>query len=250
MNWNDADGTAHRNDEIGHNLPAARAAVDAQLRDADAMAALYRIAERYARVRRDSWVAHELVWDVLGDLLLGDLPYDPERPFAPQLQREVRRRANRFRRTQRPQRDATQPMLIALDKAPPSALVLDSRHEALESDDQPLDPGELVSRIREQARGDEPAQQLLALYDRGHTSRRAVLSTGMTEWVYRAARKRLVGYAAVAAAATATPTPPDAEGAPDAATLPITWAIGIAGRTVRVRRAVSRALHRRKSRSA
>ncbi|TMQ23045.1 MAG: hypothetical protein E6J91_00670 [Deltaproteobacteria bacterium] len=232
MNWNDADGTAHRNDEIGHNLPAARAAVDAQLRDADAMAALYRIAERYARVRRDSWVAHELVWDVLGDLLLGDLPYDPERPFAPQLQREVRRRANRFRRTQ------------------PSALVLDSRHEALESDDQPLDPGELVSRIREQARGDEPAQQLLALYDRGHTSRRAVLSTGMTEWVYRAARKRLVGYAAVAAAATATPTPPDAEGAPDAATLPITWAIGIAGRTVRVRRAVSRALHRRKSRSA
>ena|ERR1041384_2917471 len=37
----------------------------------------YRTAARYAGVRRDSRVARDLVWDVLGDLMLGDLPLEP-----------------------------------------------------------------------------------------------------------------------------------------------------------------------------
>jgi hypothetical protein len=196
-------------------------------------------------------VARDLVWDVIGDLLLGDLSYEPERSVIPQLQQEVRRRANRWRRANRPRRDAAQPMLIALDQAPTGAIVLDTRQQNLDGGDQALDPAELVSRIREQARGDEAAQQLLALYDRGVFSRRDVLATGMTEWVYRAAKERLVAYAATAAAAsTAACEPLDSDGSPDATTLPITRAIGLAGRTARVRRTVSRALGRtRHSRS-
>jgi len=38
----------------------------------------------------------------------------------------------------------------------------------------------------------------LLFYDRGVVLRRDVLAAGMTEWIYRAARDRLAGYAVLA----------------------------------------------------
>jgi hypothetical protein len=56
------------------------------------MARLHRTAERVARVGRGSWQACDLVWDVLGDVLIGEPTCDPARPLGPQLEQEVRRR--------------------------------------------------------------------------------------------------------------------------------------------------------------
>jgi hypothetical protein len=120
-------------------------------------------------------------------------------------------------------------VLVALEKAPTSALVIDAPQESHE-DDQGLDPEELVSRIREHARQDQPAQQLLALYVRGIISRRDVLKNGMTAWTYRAARERLAAYAATAAYGAATSATSDPDAAPDVATLPILRAIGVTSR--------------------
>src|SRR4051794_16903010 len=83
-------------DDEGNSSQGARAALEALLADADAMASLHRTAERYARVHRGSWEAADLVWDVVGDLTLGDLTCDPSRPLGPQLEQEVRRHANRW----------------------------------------------------------------------------------------------------------------------------------------------------------
>ncbi|HEY0484464.1 MAG TPA: hypothetical protein VGD37_43385, partial [Kofleriaceae bacterium] len=201
MQGNDAEVVARRDGEVGRDAPSVRTALEAELGDVAALAKLFRTAERYARVRRGSEVARELVWDAIGDLVLGDLTYDPERTVISQLEQAVRRRANRWRRANRPRRDAPEPRTMALDKAPASAIVLEAPQQNLDGDHQAADPAELVSLIREQARGDEPVRQLLALYDRGVFSRRDVLATGMTEWVYRAAKDRLVAYAATAAAA-------------------------------------------------
>lgn len=206
---------------------------------------LHRTAARLAHVRRGSWQARDLVWDVLGDVLIGAPTCDPARPLGPQLEQEVRHRAKRWRRGKQRRRGVPQPVFVALEKAPTSALVIDAPPESHE-DDQGLDPGELVSRIREQARQDPPAQQLLALYGRGIVARRDVLKSGMTAWTYRAARKRLAAYAAAAATAawTATAATPDPEAAPYLATIPILRAIGITGLAPRMRRAVSRTIRR------
>ncbi len=239
--WNEVECVAPRNEEIDHCLGDVRTALDALLRDAEAMATLHRTAERYARVRRGSWEAGDLVWDAIGDLLLGGLPCDLARPLGPQLEHEVRRRANRWHRGKRPRRELRQPVFVGLEKAPTSALVLDAPQETDDIGQGP-DPEELVSRIREQARHDEPALQLLALYSRGIVSRRDVLNSGMTAWAYRAAKERLVAYATTAAAAAWAATP--ATAISDTLTLSIMRVIGLGSRTAHVRRAVSRVLHR------
>ncbi len=209
----------------------------AYMRDVDAMQQLHRVAERHGRLTRDSLLARELVTDVIEDMFMGEVKCDAERELAPQIERHVLRRANRLRKANRPgrkRRGEPRPEFVPLDEVPKSALVGDPPQDA-------PDAAEVVSRIRELARDDEAAQQLLALYDRDVVLRRDVLAAGMTEWVYRAARDRLAGYAvlAIAAASTADPVaePP---GAAEAA-LPAMLAIGPAGRTARARRAVAHA---------
>jgi hypothetical protein len=185
----------------GNNERAAQAVtaeLAAQLEDADAMAGLYRLAEAYARVPRDSLVVRELVWEVVEDLLTGDTPRNSE-PIPAQLRAEVRRRANRVRRRAR-----AQETIVPIEDAA-SALIAD-----VEPDEPSApEPADLVIRIREYARGDDAVQQLLALYNRGLVSRRSALHAGMTTWGYRAARERLVAYAhlAVSAASAAKPEP-------------------------------------------
>ena len=242
-------GVAHRVDEDGSGSLGARAVLEALLADADAMATLHRTAERYARVHRGSWEAADLVWDVIGDVTLGDLTCDPCRPLGPQLEQEVRRRANRWRRGMRPRREPPQPVLVGLESAPTSALALEAPPDGHEVD-QSLDPEELVAQVREQAARDPAAQQLLALYERNIVSRRDVLNSGMTEWMYRSARERLAVYAAVAVEVGMGPSAVMTEGAAEEATLPITRAIGLSHQTARLRRAVSHTVgQRRKPRS-
>jgi len=242
-------GVARCVDEEGSSSLGGRAALEALLADADAMASLHRTAERYARVHRGSWEAADLVWDVIGDLTLGDLTCDPSRPLGPQLEQEVRRHANRWRRGKRPQREPPQPVLVDLERAPTSALALEAPHEGQEVD-QSIDPEELVSRVRERASRDPAAQQLLALYERNIVSRRDALNSGMTEWMYRSARERLAVYAAMAAEVGVGTSAAPTDGAAEEAALPVTRAIGLSHQTARLRRAVSHTVgQRRKPRS-
>lgn len=167
-----------------------RDALAAMLRDAEAMAKLCRSAERYARVPRDSAVARDLVWDVVGDVLLGAVTCASERPLAVQLGKEVKRRAKDLRRK------ASRTTTIPLEDASPTAFAVDAEPSSLGDDEHgPLDAADLLSQIRAYARDDRPARQLLALYERGVVLRRDVLCAGMSEWAYRSARERLVGYA-------------------------------------------------------
>jgi hypothetical protein len=169
--------------------------LEAFLRDPASVPGLRRTAERYGRLRED--VALDLVWEVLGDVPIGETAYDAMSPLGPQLHREVRRRASRLRRGE-PSRHGTQqqPSFVSLDMAPATALTL-----SLDVPQEVLDPEDLVFRIRELARDDTFARQLLDLYDRGLYTRRAGLRAGLTERSYRSARQRLRAYAAVAMAA-------------------------------------------------
>jgi hypothetical protein len=171
-----------------------RAALTAILDDGKAMSRLYRTAEMRARVPGDSMAVRELVWDVIGDVLLGEVACDLARDLYPQLEDEVRRRANRVRH------DAQHAAFIRIDEAPADALAIDAEPHSTEVDeDSAPDVAELVARIREYARDDDAVLQLLDHYERGLVLRRKVLGTGMTQWAYRAARERLVAYAAMAA---------------------------------------------------
>jgi hypothetical protein len=164
-----------------------RRAIDALLGDREALGRLYRLAERTARLPPGASLARELVCDAMGDLLLGETGCDAATAFDAQLRSAVRRRARQLL----PGRRETQ--VVALDTAPDSALAVEPR----EADVAPED-AELGGRIREQAREDEAALQLLALYERGIVRRRDVLRSGMDAWCYHAARQRLARYATVA----------------------------------------------------
>jgi len=210
-------------------------ALAAYMRDADAMQQLHRVAERNGRLPRDSPLARELVAEVIEDMFMREVKCDLERALAPQIEQHVRRRANRLRKVNRPgrrRRGVLRPEFIPLDEVPRNALVAEPPQDA-------PDAAEVASRIRELARDDEAAQQLLALYDREVVLRRDVLASGMTEWVYRAARHRLTGYAvlAIAAAAQVEPVAAPPESTDEA--LPATLGIGPAGRTARAGRAVA-----------
>lgn len=235
----------------------------AQMRDAERMQQLHQLAAKYARSSPDSPIAHEIVTDVIEDMLTGDASSDPARDILPQIVAHVIGRAKRRRKPNalplpdderpRKRRHLSPPVWVPLERAPPDALVSDtSALRPGEGSHPDIDPVELVGRIRHLAKDDEPALQLLALHERAlkgrkRLMRRHVLQAGMTDWTYRAARERLLAYAATAASATAgatsaTATTSNSGGAPDATMLPITRAIGLEGRTARVRRSVSRAL--------
>jgi hypothetical protein len=178
-------------------------ALAAYVRNAEAMQQLHRHAEHHGSLPRNSPVARELVADVIGDICMGDTRCDPDRELVPQLERYVARRARRLRKdnqTRSKRREGQRLEFIALDEAPASALMVDPLQKAFD-DDGARDAADMVVRIRDYAREDEPAQQLLALYDRELVLRRDVLRAGMTEWAYRTARERLVQYAEMAAAA-------------------------------------------------
>jgi len=188
MRWIETKGLTHNERAV------VRAALTVLLDDDKAMSRLYRTAEMCARSPGNSMTARDLVWDVVGDVLLGDVPCDLGRDLHPQLEDEVRHRANRVRRNM--QRAA----LIPLDKAPADALAIDAEPHGTEVDeDGAPDAAELVARIREYASDDDAVLQLLERYERGLVLRRKVLGTGMTQWAYRAARERLAAYAAMAA---------------------------------------------------
>ena len=239
-----------------HSANSLAESLAAYVRDDETIQHVYRLAERQGRLPRDSLVARELVTDVIEDMFMGEAKCNPERKVAPQVEREVLRRANRLRKANRPRskrRDTPRPEFIPLDKAPASALLVAPLQEALDDDSAP-EAAELVPRIREYAREDEAVQRLLALYDRGIVLRRDVLRSGMTQGVYRAARERLARYAekALRAASTSPPAvqPPESEEV-QAAALPAMLARASSARTARVRRAVRRQRDRvRRLRSA
>jgi hypothetical protein len=188
MRWIGMEGLTHNERAV------VSAALTAILDDDKAMSRLYRTAEMYARVPGDSTTVRELVWDVVGDVLLGEMSCDLARDLYPQLEDVVRRRANRMRR------DAQRAAFIPLDEAPSDALAIDAGPHGTEVDeDSAPKSAELVARIREYARDDDAVLQLLEHYQQGLVLRREVLGTGMTQWAYRAARKRLAAYAAMAA---------------------------------------------------
>jgi hypothetical protein len=190
MRWIETEGVTH------NERAMVRAALTALLDDDEAMARLYRTAEAYSRVPGDSPIVRELVWDVVGDVFLGDVTCDLARALSPQLEGEVRRRANRVRR------DARRTTSIPVDKAPADALVLEAEPHITEVDeDSAPDVAELVTGIREYARDDDAVLQLLEHYERGLIVRREVLGARMTQWCYRAARERLATYAAMVEAA-------------------------------------------------
>lgn len=221
-------------------------ALATHMRDTDAMQQLHRVAEHHGRLQRDSVLARELVSDVIEDMFMGEVKCDLERTLATQIERYVRRRANRLRKVRSgcTRRGTLRPEFIPLDEVPKSALVADPPQDA-------PDAAEVASRIRELARDDEAAQQLLALYDRGVILRRDVLAAGMTEWIYRTARDRLAGYAALATSATSTAEPVAERPVAPEAPLPAMLAIGPAGRTARARRTNPRVFDRaRELRSA
>jgi hypothetical protein len=179
----------------------------AYVRDGDAMQQAHRLAERHGRLPRDSFTARELVADVIADMLIGESTCEPERALAPQIEREVLRRAKRLRKINRPQgtrRQALRPEFVPLEMAPANALMVDPIQGELDGDGA-FDAAELVSRIRELAGDDGVVLQLLTLAERGIVLRRDVLGVGMTLGVYRAARRRLASYAEVALA-TVAPT--------------------------------------------
>jgi hypothetical protein len=176
-----------------HGRAVIRAALLALLNDKEAMSRLYSAAKTYVR---DAAIVHEMVWDVIGDVQLGDLTCDLASDLGSQLERKVRRRAKRARR------DAARLVFVSLDEAPTDALIIDAELDGTGVGKyKALDITELVGRIRELACEDDAVLQLLGHYERGLTTRRKVLGAGMTQWVYRAARERLIAYADKAASA-------------------------------------------------
>jgi hypothetical protein len=231
--------------------------LSAYVRDASTMQQLYRIAERFGRLPRDALDAREVVTDVIEDICTGEAKCDPERELFPQVERHVRRRANRLRKANRPggkRRGPPRIEFVPLDRAPMSALAVEPRREAVsEDEDNAVEPAELAARIRELARGDGQVQQLLALYDREIVARRDVLDAGMTDWVYRAARDRLTRYGELARSGASTAahlSQTDAEDG-NGAVFVASAGLGAPKRTERARRAVRRPLRRpQKLRSA
>jgi hypothetical protein len=205
-------------------------ALAAYVRDDDAMQRAQRLAERHGRLPQGSFAARELVTDVIGDMLTGDLKSKPEQAVAPQIEKHVQRWANHLRHAQGPPRDRgprksrrrarQRPQFVPLDEAPASALVVDGPQHGLDREQEGvLDATEVVARIIAYARGDDAVRQLLELHDRGLHLRRDALDAGMTDWIYRAAWKRLTEYA-TAALAELPGTPAaevDAQAATDAA---------------------------------
>lgn len=219
--------------------------------DVDAMRTLHRIAERYAGLSRDSLGARELVAEVIEDMLFREAKCDQPRKFPPDViqravKRHVLRRARRLRRTgdtRRGGRGVPRTKLVSLDRVVAGAAATDPLSGRPDRDEQAVpDAAELVSRIREYARDDTEALQLLELYDRGVVTRRTVLRDGMTAWSYRTARERLVRYATMALYVDGAPDSSPAAEYAAAAVRPLLAALGVPGRTARTRRAVDRAV--------
>lgn len=177
---------------------ALRAAIDALLGDNEALGRLYRFAERTARLPSGSPLARAMIYDAVGDLLLGDDGCDAAATLEARLRSAVRRCA-------RPQLRSTREIqVVPLDAAPDSALVIEPAPS--DAHIRP-DAAELRTRIRAHARDDDAALQLLALYERGIVRRRDVLRAGMDAWRYPAAKQRLTRYATAALSGTGNDTP-------------------------------------------
>lgn len=183
-------------------------------RDPAAMVRVHRLAERHGSLPRGSFGAQELVTDVIEDVLFGDLTCDPELAIGPQVEKYVQRRASHLRNAEsqprvrgprKSRRSARlRPTFVPLDDVPENALAIDApQHQLHENKHDAIDSGELIALIREYARGDNPVEQLLALYDRKRYLRRDALEAGMSEWAYRTARSRLIRYGIAAALALA-----------------------------------------------
>lgn len=163
-------------------------AVAALAKDGSQVANLCRLARWDAGVSDSSGLAIELVWDAIGDAVMGVLVFDAECDIAQQLTRAVRMRAKRLRR--RVARALVVPMTALQEE-----LAVDDTTVDLPPED-PVDAAVLVPRIRELAARDPDVLQLLGLYERDIVLRRAVVAQGMTARRYRAARTRLKRYAA------------------------------------------------------
>lgn len=233
------------------NAPSVAECLTRLVGDVDAMRTLHRIAERYAGLSRDSFGARELVAEVIEDMLFREAKCDQPREFPPDVvqravKRHVMRRAMRLRKTgdTRPgRRGVPRVKLMPLDEASAIALAVEALPGCPDRSEQDApDPIELVSRIREYARGNAAALRLLELYGRDVVTRRKVLRDGMTAWSYRTARERLIQYATMALCADTAPGSPPVAVYAAATVLPLLAALGVSGRTARTRRAVDRAV--------
>jgi hypothetical protein len=105
-------------------------------RDAAAMLRVHRLAERHGSLPRGSFIAQELVTDVIEDMLYGDLTFDPQLSMGAQVEKYVQRRASHLRnaesqpRVRGPRksrrRARLRPTFVPLDDVPENALAVDA----------------------------------------------------------------------------------------------------------------------------
>jgi hypothetical protein len=133
---------------------------------------------------RRSFTVRELVHDVFVDAATGHLAPAAIETF-PQLRREAVKRAKRLRREWRRERT------IALDDAPPSAMV-DPASDASDAP-QPRDAAQLLAEVRRAAEGDAHVVLLVDLAIReGRLRRNAARRLGLAAKDYKRARRKFV----------------------------------------------------------
>jgi hypothetical protein len=173
-------------------LRRVRDALSAALRSSDAMRQLHHAVERSVR----SSLSSELTSDVIGDIYSGTCAWDPAQvSLVPHVILEVRRRLGQLR-----QRNEACMPLSEMDEAETPCVEMpdpDMRDPVPADDGSPsrcvgaADLWLLCHALRRQFANAPDVLELLALYERGITRRRAVL-LHMSPAQYRNARRRLI----------------------------------------------------------
>ena len=195
-------------------------------RDQATMRSLHAVAARCAGLSRKAFQTQEIVTDTFTDMFTAAIVVERERSLVGQIRDEINRRGKRFRR-QAQQSALSDVSLDALDELPRTAMIDAANSGELAEGAQPLDAAATVARIRELARDDAVAIQLLDLYAGGAVRWIQIRGSGMAQAAYRAARGRLAEYAHAAAAR------PQGEQDHDV----LTWVTLYGGRPQRTRRA-------------
>jgi hypothetical protein len=169
----------------------------ALLANDEAMRQLRCVAAREADVAVDSFVAHEIVADAVGDLYIdGARRNPPYGTIREQLLHDVQQRAAQERKSRRRH--------LPIDKLPDDEIPRIGDDDATAPDrDSEVLRARLVDVRRHLDAADLAGHELLTLYELGILKRAAILAMGMTDGVYRGARRRVL------AAIAASPRPVD-----------------------------------------
>jgi len=169
--------------------PESASALDTLLRNDAAMATVYRAVAITARVADRAITVRDIVTDVVGDLVMGEVLWDPTTPIAATVIREARRRVSRAARTDRAFVSlsvVTDADLLAARElagtAAPTDLERAARAERLAS---------ILPALRARAREDADVAQLLALFEVGVVKKADVMNAGLPGGRYHNARRRL-----------------------------------------------------------